>query len=299
MRRPLLLSLMLLACPVVARAQTLAPPATGPLPSASATPAATASPAGDYCSNGGLSALVSRPTQTNSVCAMPPGHVLIETGFQSQTLVGGAAGLTYQSVPNATIRIASPLHDVEIQVVPPVAYRVEGSSATGDVGLGLKWQIAATPTFAYGVSASSSLVTGTNPLTNPGGLGSATAPTENYGAQFAWQLGKVFGLSGGVELSELAAPLPTGAQRYASTLPSLVLSDALPASWSLFVEGFTQSHGEGPGTPTHVWGDAGVSKDVGSAQLDLEYGASNAIAVAPALPPVRRHYVGVGLSYQF
>jgi hypothetical protein len=292
MRRPLLLSLMLVACPLAARAQTLAP-------SASATPTPSASPTGDYCSNGGLSAVVSRPTQTNSACVVSPGHVLIESGWQSQTVAGGSGGLTYQSVPNATIRIASPLRDLEMQIVPPTAYRVEGSSATGDVGIGLKWQIAATPTFAYGVSASSSLVTGTNPLTNPGGLGSATVPTENYGAQFAWQLGKVFGLSGGVELSELAAPLATGAQHYASALPSLVLSDALPASWSLFVEGFTQSHGEGPGTPTHVWGDGGVSKDIGPAQLDLEYGASNALVVAPALPAVRRHYVGAGLSYQF
>ncbi|MGD1067586.1 MAG: hypothetical protein ABR975_12285 [Vulcanimicrobiaceae bacterium] len=297
MRLRLLLSLVLVAFPLAARAQTLAP--MSPTPTTSPTPAPSASPTGDYCSNGGLGALVSRPTQTNSVCVVPSGHTLIETGYQSQTVLGGAAGLTYQSVPDATVRIASPLHDVEVQVFPPIAYRVDGTSATSDIGIGLKWQIAATPTFAYGVSASNTLVTGTNPLTNVAGLGSATVPTQNYSAQFAWQLGKVFGLAGGLELSELASALATGPQHYASTLPSLELSDALPASWSLFVEGFTQSHGEGPGTPTHVWGDAGVSKDIGSAQLDVEYGASNAIVVAPSLPLVRRHYVGAGVSYEF
>jgi len=290
---PILTAALLAALPPIVAAQTIPPNAPSPVPSA--TPA----PPSDYCTSGGLSALVSRPTQTNSVCVVPKGHVEIETGFQSQTVVGGAGAYTDQSVPNAALRFGTPIKDVELQLLPPTAYRADGTSATGDAGVGAKWQIASYQNVAFGVSASTTVVTGTNPLTNPFELGSATAMTQNYNAQFAWQIGKVFGLAGGVQQSELAAPAPAGPQHYASTIPSLVLSAAMPASWNLFGEVYAQSHGEGPGTPTHTWLDAGVSKDVGNAQLDLNWGHADAIVVAPGLPSVSRHYVGAGFSYEF
>ncbi len=46
-----------------------------------------------------------------------------------------------------------------------------------------------------------------------------------------------------------------------------------------------------------MWFDGGLEKDIGRTQLDVEYGTSNAVVPGAALPSVRRHYAGFGLSY--
>ncbi len=111
---------------------------------------ASAQTAPDICSSG-LSAVVSRPTQTTSACVVKPNQVLIETGYQSQTVDVAGGSYTYQSCPLAAIRIGTKLRGVELQVLPPSAIRSGGVPATSDAGAGLKWQIGATPAFAYGV----------------------------------------------------------------------------------------------------------------------------------------------------
>lgn len=258
-----------------------------PSPSPSASPAAT-----DICSSG-LNAVVSRPTQTTSACVVKPNQVLIEAGYQTQTAeISGGGSSTFQSVPNATIRIGTALRNIELQVLPPSAIRNAGLTVSSDVGAGVKWQAVSTPTFAFGVNTILTAPTGTDPARSPNGLGSANAATYVYNAQVQGSLGKVFGYSAGVGLQYLAA---AGA-RYTSTVPSLGISASLPNGFAVVVEGFHATNGEGPATPGHTWLDAALEKVIGNAQIDLNYGVSDRVTPAPGVPGIRRRYAGFGIS---
>ena len=265
------------------------------------TPAPTAQPATDICS-GGLSAVVSRPTQTTSVCTVKPNSVLIETGYQSQTVVSPGGSFTFQTFPNATIRVGTALRNVEVQVIPPGLIRSGGGSVASDIGAGLKWQIASTPSFAYGGNVIVTAPTGTDPAKSANGFGSANTPTYVANANIQGSLGKVFGYGATFSVQRLAAPPPaplTGFVRYTSVVPSVDMTASLPANWGVAVEVFNQSNGEGPATPSHTWFDAAISKGIGKAQFDVSYGVSNAVVPGPGLPSVRRFYVGAGVSYGF
>lgn len=299
----LLIAASLIALPSAAFAQTIAPPAAyptpGPHPSQSPTPtpvpSASPSPPVDICSSG-LSAVVSRPTQTNATCSVKSGHVLEESGYQAETVsVSGGGSYNLLSFPNTTLRIGTGMQNVEIDVVPPTLFRANGSSATSDVGLGARWQIESTPTFAYGVNYVITAPTGSNPAANPYGLGSANQPTLVANANVEGSINSVLGYGATFSYQSLNA----GMTHYISIVPSLDVTVALPASWGLVFEGWRQTNGEGPATPAHIWFDAGVAKDIGNAQLDLNYGISNRISIGSGLPTVQRTYVGAGLSYLF
>lgn len=287
MIRPLIVA-ALVALPAAVRAQTVAAP----------SPSAT--PAPDLCSTG-LSAVVSRPTQTTSACVVKPGQVLIETGYQTQTVDVAGGSYTYQTAPSAAIRIGTRLRNVEFQVLPPSAIRSAGVSAASDAGAGLKWQIGSAPGFAYGVNVIATAPTGSDALANPNGLGSANASTFVYNLNAQGALGKIFGFGATLSVDRLAAAsaAPGASVRFTSVVPSADLTVSLPSSFGLALEAYRQSNGEGPATPGHTWVDTALSKDAGNAQFDLNYGVSNRIVAAPGAPGVRRHYVGFGVSYLF
>jgi hypothetical protein len=281
-------ALLLAALPTAALAQTVAP---SPAPSA---PAAVATPAPDLCSSG-LSAVVSRPTQTTAACVVKSSQILIESGYQTQTVDAGAGSYTYQSFPNQTIRIGTPLSGVEFDIIPPSALHGNGFAARSDSGIGARWQLESTPTFAYSVNAIATFATGSNPGLSPVGLGSAGSGTFLVNGNVQGVINSVFGYGATLEIGQLSS----GGISYASFVPSLDLTASLPNNYGITVEGYMQTHGEGPGTPTHTWFDAALSKDVGNAQLDLSYGVSNRIVVSPGLPGVARHYAGFGVSFLF
>jgi len=299
----LLIAAAFIALPSAGLAQTIAPPTSyptpGPHPTASPTPTPAPSPSPtaptDICSSG-ISSLVSRPTQTNATCAVKQGHVLEESGYQLETVsVSRGGSYNLSSYPNTTLRIGTSAQNVEIDVVPPTLFRANGFSATSDVGLGARWQIGSTPTFAYGVNTVITAPTGSNPINNPYGLGSANQPTLVANANVEGSINSVLGYGATFSYQSLNA----GMTHYTSIAPSLDVTVALPASWTLVFEGWRQTNGEGPATPSHTWFDAGVQKDIGNAQLDLNYGLSNRISTGAGLPTVQRTYVGAGLSYLF
>jgi hypothetical protein len=291
--RPLLVA-ALVGIPSVALAQA-APTAPSTSPSSSST-TATSAPT-DICSSG-LSSIVSRPSQTTAACVVKSNQVLIETGWQSQTVVVGNGGsYTYQSGPNATIRIGTSLKNVEFDVIPPTTLRSSGVTALSDVGAGLRWQIYSTPTVAYGFNTIVTGSTGTNPLTNPNGLGSANTGTYIVNANVQGALSSKFGYGATFSYDSLAAAGTLGSTRYISMVPSVDFSYSMPASWTLLVEGYRQTNGEGPDTPGHTWFDTALMKDIGNAQLDINYGVSNGITPIYGGPSVQRRYVGAGLSY--
>jgi hypothetical protein len=278
-------SAIALAIPIGASAQTIAP---SPAPSAAVTPAP------DICSSG-LSSVVSRPTQTTSACSVKTNQVLIETGFQTQTVDAGTASFTSTSVPNATLRFGTPLRNVEFDIIPPTALHAGGTGATSDAGVGARWQIGSTPLFAYSVNAIATVATGSNPAANAYGLGSAKAGTFILNANVQGALSSIFGYGATAEVAELNA----GGVHYTSYVPSLDVTASLPASFGIALEAYRQTNGEGPATPAHTWFDAALTKDAGNAQFDLNYGIATRIVPAPGVPSVGRHYAGFGISYLF
>jgi hypothetical protein len=282
-------ALLLAALPTAALAQTIAPS-----PAPSAVPAAAATPTPDLCSTG-LSAVVSRPTQTTAACVVKSKQFIIESGFQTQTVDAGAGSYTYTSFPNQTIRIGTPLQDVEFDIIPPTALHGNGFAARSDSGIGARWQIDSTPDFAYSVNAIATFATGSNPALSPVGLGSSGTGTFIVNGNVQGVINSVFGYGATLEIGQLSS----AGTSYVTFVPSVDLTASLPNNFGLAIEGYLQSHGEGPGTPSHNWFDAALSKDVGNAQLDLNYGISNSIVPAPGLPSVSRHYSGFGVSFLF
>jgi hypothetical protein len=98
--RPFAIGLCLALLPLAALAQAAPSPAPSQAPPAN--PLGAPLGPNDPCTT--LSAIVTRPTVTNSVCTVRPSHVLVETGYQNTTAPGGANTVTY---PQALVRIGT------------------------------------------------------------------------------------------------------------------------------------------------------------------------------------------------
>ena len=258
-------------------------PAVSPAPSPSPTPAA--GPA-DPCTN--LLAVVTRPTVTTAVCALKPGHWLVETGYTNTVTTGAGSGVT-AAYPQALIRVGIPVHNLELEVIPPSYQRssVGGSLASGttDTSYGVKWEIGYTSKAAYGVNVFASEPSGARAFT----AGSSTY-TENLNGSYT--LSPEFSLASTIGFLTNGTLAPNGTSlRSGSFVPTLTLSAALPANSQLFAEAVYYSHA-GVGLPATTLYDGGYQKDVSAeVQLDVEAG------FAPT--PVdgrRQRYVGLGLS---
>ncbi len=262
---------------------------SGPAPAPTPVPSAT--PAPDICSTG-LSAIVSRPTQTTGVCVVKPNHLEIETGYQSETVTAPGTPYTFQTAPNAEIRVGTALGGVELDVFPPNGFRAAAITATSDAGAGIKWQIAASPAFAYGVNVNATVPTGTNPAASSYGFGSANASTYTYNVNVEGTLGPVFTYGATLSENELAAA-STG-RRYSSFVPSVAIGASLPASTGVVAEIALFGNAAGPGTPVRAQYLLGVTHDFGSRmQADIEGGFS------PTAATGRYRFVGAGVSYEF
>jgi hypothetical protein len=229
-----------------------------------------------------MSAIVTRPTVTNSVCTVRPGHALLETGFQSTSSDG--SGTTTQ-VPQALLRIGSDLGGLEFDALLPSYEHASGSGKSvdgvSDAGLGLKYVLGASPKMSYGLQALVTVPTGT------GGF-SAGGAVQNYALNATLALGPIFSLTS----TQNAALENNGAQSWASYQPTLVLGAALPSTTvTVFGEIAQFTSALGPSTPTRTQYIGGVSFDpAAKVQLDVEYGFS------PTASTGKYHYFGVGLS---
>ena len=248
----------------------------------------------------GLSAIVSRPTQTTSACTVDSNHILIESGFQAESAMAASPYAT-QTYPNAVIRIGTTVPHLELDVTPPSAIRSAGMTFASDAAFGVKYLMSYAATFAYGVNILLTVPTGSDATAsnNPNALGSSNGHGYIGNVNFQGAIGKVVGYGGTLSFNSLAFPVsPSVTARYVSFVPSLDVTFTLSGT-TLFVEGYLQSHGEGPGTATHSWFDAGVTKDFGKTQYDVEFGVSNGVRPMTGMTPIRRRFVGAGVSYGF
>jgi hypothetical protein len=267
----LVTSLIFLALPTVARAQASAPSPIGP-----------AQRNNDPCTS--ISAIVTRPTVTNSVCTVRPNHVLIETGYQNTSALGAGNTITY---PQSLIRVGTEIRGLELDITPPqfVQARSGGVLTQGvsDVSAGLKYVLGYTAKFNYGVQTIFSAPTGTRAF-------SANGAQSTYAVNAGYTLSPVFSLA--TTLS--AQSLTNGVQHFSSFVPSLVLSAALPNSSSVFGEVASFSNAIGPGTPTRTQYILGAYHDFGQR---LQVDAS--VATSPTTATGKYHYIGFGASYYF
>ena len=269
--------------PAIAAAQSTpaaATPTASPSPSPAPNPIGPAFGANDPCTS--ISALVTRPSVTNSVCTVRPNHVLVETGYQNLSFEGGGNTVTY---PQALIRVGTAIPALEFDVTPPQVTRgnAGGVVTTGstDVGAGLKYVFGYTPKFNYG---------GQVFFTAPTGLGggSAEGTTASYALNAGYTLNSVFSLAGTVT----AQSLTNGPQRWSSVVPSLVVGVTLPNATGLNLEVAEFTHANGPGTPTRTQYLLGVYRDLGPrVQLDTSF------AFSPTRATGRYRYVGFGASF--
>ena len=264
--------------PSLASAQSSPAPAASPSPSPN--PIGPAFGANDPCTS--ISALVTRPSVTNSVCTVRPNHVLLETGYQNLSAEGGANTVTY---PQALIRIGLPIPALEFDVTPPQIVRGNAggvvTTASTDLGAGLKYVFGYTPKFNYGGQVFFTAPTGLNG-------GSANGTTASYALNAGYTLSSVFSLAGTVT----AQSLTDGTQRWSSVVPSLVLGVSLPNATGLNLEMAQFSHANGPGTATRTQYLLGVYRDIGPrVQLDTSF------AMSPTAATGRYRYVGFGASF--
>lgn len=258
---------------------------TAPAPSAS--PAASPDPvigpaygANDPCAS--LAAIISRPSQTTSVCTVRSNHVLVESGYQNLTADATSTTVSY---PQATVRIGTAVPALELDLGVPADERLNAggmmTAGATDVGAGLKYVFGYSPRFNYGANVFFTAPTGT------GGF-SAGAGTQAYDLNYGYTINSILSLAGTFGFDRLAS----GGQAYDSFIPSLVLGASLPNMTGLFVEAAAFTHGAGPGTPTRTQFITGITRGVSARlQLDLEAGRSFTTATG------KYRFVGFGASY--
>jgi hypothetical protein len=257
-------------------------PAPSPSPSAAPNPIGPALGANDPCTS--LSAIVTRPTVTNSVCTVRPNHVEVETGYLNTTSTsGGGNTVTY---PQTLIRVGLKIPALEFQFAPPeITSTNAGGAMTGttDVGAGLKYVFGYSAKFDWGGQAFFTVPTGSKAL-------SANGNNQTYALNAGYALSPVFSVATTLGTSLLT----NGHQNWNSFAPSFVLSAALPNSTGLYGEIATFSNANGPATATRTQYIYGLYRDLGP-RLQVDASAS----VSPTTATGRYHGVGFGLSYYF
>lgn len=284
MIRPLIATLALTLVPAVAIAQTLPSPSPSSAPAAATPAPSTLYPAlrtNDPCTS--LSAIITRPSVTNSVCTVRPNHVLVETGYTNTTTLGAGNTVTY---PLSLIRVGTKIPGLEFDLTPPSAIRTSAGgllSGTTDFGAGLKYVLGYTPKFNYGVQASFTAPTGSHAF-------SANGTNAFYAVQAGYTINSVLSLATAAQLFEFA----NNGAHFSQFVPSLLLNASLPWSSGVFVEAARFSNANGRGTPARMQYMAGVTHDVGQRlQLDVEAGLSPTVAAG------KYHFVGFGAAYYF
>jgi hypothetical protein len=260
-------------------------------PSPSPSPAATAAAGpSDPCS-GSILSIVTRPTVTTSVCAVTPGHVLIENGYTNTTTTGTGGGVT-AAYPQSLVRVGTADPHLEFSVAPPSFNRtsVGGAVSTGygDISVGAKYEIGYNRTASWGANAI---------VTIPTGARAFTAGAAQYTANLNWTdaVGPVFSLSGTVGFNALNGYNAGGiVQPYFAWIPSVVFSAGLPGPSSAYAE-YAYFSAAGPNLGSKSLIDVGYSRDLGrNLQLDVEYGFT-----PNAVNGQKQRYAGAGLSLMF
>lgn len=247
--------------------------------------APSATPTPNPCD--GILNLINRPTLASAPCAVPPNHVLVESGYANVVSTGAGNGVA-ANYPQAVIRIGTFDPKFEFDIFAPNYTHSNGGtpSAWGDVALGTQFNLGSNDKAVWGGGAIVSIPTGNHAFTGGG---------AQYTADFNWvyNLGPVFGLFGTESFNALSARVASGAaQSYFAFEPSTGVSAQLSPNTVLYGEHtyFSQA-GPGPGSKSSF--DFGYEQALNShIELDVEYGFS-----PPDPTGLKQHYFGAGLAF--
>jgi hypothetical protein len=243
----------------------------------------------------GLLAVLDRPTVSDSACAVPSGHVVLETGFQHADVRGPGSGAA-DNYPQAEIRVGLPGRN-EFVLLPPSYNRQKADAFSGSppqeiagssaITLGLKHELGYTGKWLGAVEALFTLPSGGSAFGSKG-LGAAVNGIAAY------SLSEEIGLSLQLGISSQTNPALAGGGRYT------FLSSNLVATWQpmerlqFYGELFGQSS-TGPDEGAGYNADAGIQYLITpSWEVDMEEG----VRLAGNLGGFT-HYIGAGMGFRF
>lgn len=271
---------------MAAQALAQAPAATSHAsPSPAPSPGASAAP--DPCGGDArLLATLNRPTVGYSACAVAPGTLVLEEGYQNTQQGSGAAGSTLIQYPQSFIRYGVK-QGFEIDLVGPYFNKLARTSGYSDGGVGFKYEFTPRGRFTIGIDG---LYTGANgsPGFTSGG------PTQTLNLDVAYSITPTFGV--GTTLAYLSTSGFDAAgkkSRFNVFLPSFVLTTQLANKYQLYSE-YVYASKLAPDMGGRAFFDFGVQKLLGKRfELDIEEG----ISTTPD-PNLKFNYVGIGFGWQ-
>jgi len=164
---------------------------------------------------------------------MGPGHVLLDIGYQNATILGGGGNRI--EYPRAVLKAGTSLPGLEVDLILPSYARhlSKGTIGSTDTIFGLREQLVATPTFAFGVNAYVSVPSGT-----PAFSSGAGKPTVYGGAnaQFVLSPGTTIIATLGVHDEASMRKSSQLVERYTAVLPSLEAVFSFGGTYSLYTD---------------------------------------------------------------
>jgi len=271
-------------------------PAATPAPSPSLAPSPAASAAPDPCGgNGRLLATLNRPTVGYSACAVAPGTLVLEEGYQNTQQGSGAAASTLIQYPQSFIRYGVK-QGFEIDLIGPYFNRLAAPDGAGglarisgysDGGLGFKYEFTPHGRFTIGIDGLYMGANGSPGFTSGG-------PTQTLNLDVAYSITPTFGVGTTLAYSSTSGFDAAGKKsRFNVFLPSFVLTTQLANSYQLYSE-YVYASKLARDMGGRGFFDFGVQKLLGKRfELDIEQG----ISTTPD-PNLKFNYIGVGFGWQ-
>ncbi|GAC1653336.1 MAG: hypothetical protein NVS9B12_03300 [Vulcanimicrobiaceae bacterium] len=277
--------------------RTLAVAGAQSSPTASPTPAPSPSPPADPCGGDArLLATLNRPTIGYSACAVAPGTVVLEEGYQNQQQGSGSKASTLVQYPQSFTRIGIKPR-FEVDIIGPYFNKLAAADGAGgltrtsgyqDGGLGFKYEFVPKGAWTIGIDG---LYTGKNG--SPGFTAGGATQTINVDASYA--ITPTFSAGTTLAYSLTSGFNAAGKQsRYPVFMPSFVLTTQLADNYQLYGE-YVYASRLAPDIGGRAFFDFGVQHLLGKRfEIDVEQG----IATTPD-PTLKFNYVGIGFGVQF
>lgn len=235
---------------------------------------------------GGSNALlniIDRPSFADSVCTVPARHLLLESGYQYQTLMDDLGRL--RIYPNLEPRLGL-LDDLELYAILPayIAQTYSPKYGSTETDAGIKYSFGSYKSWSAAVEAVADFPDG-----------SAAFGSQEMGALLnliiAYSINDKLSLTGMLSGSTLTVSRYSGGQRFNSFNPDIVLSYFITPKIEIFGEVYEQTK-TGPGQKSGAITDGGILFLITkSFVIDLNGGQR-----IYGFPGSYEHYVGAGAT---
>ncbi|MDQ2681011.1 MAG: hypothetical protein M3Y21_08330 [Candidatus Eremiobacteraeota bacterium] len=239
---------------------------------------------------------MNRPTVGFSACAIAPGTIVLEEGYQNQINGSGdALSATNIQYPQSFTRFGIAPR-FELDAIGPAYNTLATPDGRGgfvrthgyqDSGVGFKFEFAPKGRYTIAIDGLYTAPTGSAGF-------SAGGSTETADVDLAYAVTPTFGIGTTISASSTSGSRADGSiARYRVFLPSIVTTLQLPHAYQLYAE-YVYASKLAPDRDGRAFVDYGVQKLLGKRfELDAELGAS----ITPDLTK-KFNYLGIGLGIQ-